>query len=568
MRLKRIHQDFRVTEQLDEDALLGDGPFTIYRVTKRGLTTFEAVDLLAKEAGVAREDIAVAGLKDKDGVTGQFMSVNGGRRVDLRERTLSVRAIGRAPRPVESSDSTGNSFEIVVRDLAGDDMRRIRVNLAEVKETGLPNYFDDQRFGCLRHGQGFVVRSLLSGRVEDALRALLAAPSPYGNEQIEGFKAGIQRRWGDWSELASYCRGRRGATVFEHLKNSPEDFLGALERGIATRERTIHLFAWQSYLWNRAAGHLLREIVGVENLGWLPGDAGSLPVFHKLDADQQQKLDAIQLPLLGPDIVLGETAYKAYEAVFRGEGLSFDAFLALDVAGFRPHAEARPLLVRPQFLRAAPAEQDEIYRKRQKMRLRFTLPRGHYATLVCKRLMMPTEGDYVPLRMWVSRHPLDWPDADGTPRREEREDRRHHSERGGPRQTVGEFRASKDERAPWGRDQSGRPERGPGERGKPEHRERSPWDKGKPEHRERSPWDKGEPERRERSPWGKDRAEPSEPSPWGKSKPERAEPSPWDTARRERSSGRDDRPPPRRGKPEGWPDDVPWGSADRQEDPR
>jgi tRNA pseudouridine13 synthase len=549
MRLKRTQQDFRVTELIDEDTLLGDGPYTVYRVTKRGLTTFEAADVLAQSAGVPRDAVAYAGLKDKDGVTGQFMTIEGGRRVDMRDGRLTVRAIGRSPRPVVSGDSSGNSFEIVVRDLSGDDMRRIRVNLTEVREGGVPNYFDDQRFGCLRHGQGFVVRSLLSGKPEDALRALLAAPSPYGSEQVEQFKAGIQQRWGDWPALAAYCRGRRGATVFEHLARDPEDFVGALERGIATRERTIHLFAWQAHLWNRAAGLLVREVVGEEGTAWLPGDAGSLPVYRKLEPAQQQRLEALRLPLLGPDAVLSEDAQRAYEAVFRSEGASIDAFLGLDIGGFRPQGEDRPLLVRPEFLRAAPAQPDEIYRRRQKMRLRFTLPRGHYATLVCKRLMMPTESGYAPLRMWVSRHPLDWPEDDGTPRREDPADRRHHSERGRPH--AAEVGGPRRDDA-WGgrREGSGNARRGERDErgGRDEHRG------GRDQRRPDSPWGRASREDSgSRSPWGN---KPGGKSPYG------GKSGGYSGGDRSRGTGGGRRSGP----PEGWPAGVPWKTGGGRED--
>ncbi len=241
MRLKRTQNDFRVTEVIDEDGLFSEGPYSLYRVTKRGVTTFEAADVLAKAAGVPREQVAYAGLKDKDGVTSQIMSVEGGRPVSLREDGMVIRPVSRAARPIESTDSRGNSFEIVMRDLSGDDMRRIRVNLAELKDGAVPNYFDDQRFGCLRHGQGFIVRHLLKGDVENALRSLLAAPSPYGNEKTEQFKAYIQKHWGQWEKLHGYCRARRGASVFAHLVEHPEDFAGALERGISNRERIEHL---------------------------------------------------------------------------------------------------------------------------------------------------------------------------------------------------------------------------------------------------------------------------------------------------------------------------------------
>ncbi|MHC4380834.1 MAG: tRNA pseudouridine(13) synthase TruD, partial [Planctomycetota bacterium] len=348
--------------------------------TKRGLTTFEAADVLAQGAGVERSAVAYAGLKDKDGVTSQIMTVEGGKPVTFRDKALTIRPLGRSSRAIESTDSNGNSFEIVVRDLEGDDMRRIRVNMEELKDLGIPNYFDDQRFGCLRHGQGFVVRHLLKGNYELALRALLAAPSRYGAEKVEMFKKGIQHRWGDWSELADYCRGRRGATVFEHLKENPDDFKGAMERGISTRERTIHLFAYQSYLWNQAAGFHVQALVGEEDSAWLPCDAASLPVYRKMDPAQVEQLKGFQLPLLGPDRELSAEVEQLYRKVFRHEGLPMSAFLELDIAGFRPQMEDRPFLVFPEYLRGAPAEDDEIYRRRRKMRVRFSLPRGHYAT--------------------------------------------------------------------------------------------------------------------------------------------------------------------------------------------
>jgi tRNA pseudouridine13 synthase len=431
MRLKRTQNDFRVSEILDDDSLLGDGPFAVYRITKRGLTTFEAADLLAKAAGVERSAVAYAGLKDKDGITSQVMTVEGGKPVTFRDKAMTIRPLGKALRAIESSDSKGNSFEIFVRDLEADDMRRIRVNLNQVRKAGLPNYFDDQRFGCLRHGQGFVVRSLLRNDFEGALRALLAAPSRYGSEPVEKFKKGIQQRWGNWEDLAEYTRNRRGYSVFEHLKNNPGDFRGALERGVATRERTIHLFAYQSYLWNRAVALKIQEVVDEADLAWLPCDAGPLPVYRGMATSMYKELVDFELPLLGPDTEMSEETERLYKKVFRHEGMPMSTFLELDLGGFRPQSEMRSVLVNPEFLRAAPAETDEIYRRRQKMRVRFSLPRGHYATLVCKRLLMPTDKDYMALRIWVARHPLDWPnDAGEVPAESDHFDRRHYSERG------------------------------------------------------------------------------------------------------------------------------------------
>lgn len=427
MRLKRIQTDFRVTELLrDEAAVRGDGPYELYRVTKRGLTTFEAADRLAREAGVDRACVAYAGLKDKDGVTGQFMTVAGGRPVKVKEPGLAIFHAGRAVRALESGDSAGNAFEIVVRDLSGDDMRRVRVNLDEVKRLGLPNYFDDQRFGCLRHGQGFVARSLLRGDAEGALKALLAAPSPYGGEHVERYKEGIAARWGDWEAACAWARGNRGAAAFEHLRAHPRDFGGALERGVSSREKTIHLFAYQSHLWNRALALRAQQAVSGPDLAWLPGDAGPLPVWRAGDPAALAEVEACELPLLGAGAELGSEARRLYEAVMRSEGHTIEEFLALDHSGFRPLGEPRRTVIRPEFLRAAPAELDEMHPRRRRMRLRFTLGRGQYATLVCKRLLMPTDPGYRRLRLWISRHALEFPDDAGgsPPPWEERRERR------------------------------------------------------------------------------------------------------------------------------------------------
>jgi tRNA pseudouridine13 synthase len=413
VRLKRLQDDYRVFEQLDESGL-GKGPYGIHRVTKKGLTSAEAAAILAKAAGVEVESISYAGFKDRDGVSGQYMSVEGGKPVEYKDGQVTIRSIGRSETPLTSENIQGNSFELVLRDLRGHEMARIRHNLAQAKTWGMPNYFDDQRFGCLRHGQGFVMRQLLRGDVEGAIKSLLCAPSPYGAEKVEQYKAGIMRRWGDWQELSSFCRGRRGASLFQYLVENPEDFKGALERGISTRERTIHLFSYQSHLWNRVAAMWIRGVIGDdENLGWLPCDDGPLPVFRQLEKEQLEMLSQESIPLYGVGVEVDGLVERYYRTVFKSEKVDPEAFLGMDISGFRPMVENRPLLMLPEYLRAAPAERDDVYRKTQKMRLRFTLANGQYSTLVAKRLAMPTERGEEPPMFWISRHRLTFPDDNG-----------------------------------------------------------------------------------------------------------------------------------------------------------
>ena len=46
--------------------------------------------------------------------------------------------------------------------------------------------------------------------------------------------------------------------MFEHLRRKPDDWAGAFHR-ISTRERLIHLYAFQSHLWNLAVESWFEE---------------------------------------------------------------------------------------------------------------------------------------------------------------------------------------------------------------------------------------------------------------------------------------------------------------------
>ncbi len=440
MRLQRTPTDFRVVEQLDRAFLETQGEYQVVRATWKSMSTEQVASALAQSAKVQPDQVSWAGGKDRGGLASQYFTVHGGGVAQLSLPDVRAAVVGHAPRAITPDDVPADAYEVIVRDLSGDDMRRLRHNLAQMREIGMPNYFDDPRFGCLRHGQGFIMRNLLKGRFEEVAKSMLCAASPYGSDTVERFKHGIRQRWGDWKELISYCRDRRGMSLFKHLAENPGDFEGGLRVGFSTRERNIHLFAFQSHLWNRAVAVLVKRQVRGENLAWLPGDAGTLPVYRELPKESdagpvRAALGPEFLPLPGAGPLFDDVARRFYQPVFDSEGFSLDDFLGLDIPGFRPLAEDRPVLVRPEFLRAAPAERDDLYPRARRMRVRFTLPRGHYPTLILKRLLMPTEPDTRRHVMWISRHPLVWPDDDGNPRvfeAKSREDRdRGRDTRGG-----------------------------------------------------------------------------------------------------------------------------------------
>jgi len=386
MKLKQRVGDFRVRELLQRDYLVEQGEHRVYRVTKRKLTSDEAARILADEAGVAPSEVQLAGLKDRQGLTIQYMSVARGREVRLQTAELRVEPAGFARNALTSEHSLGNAFELTVRALRRDDLPGLRANLPLMREYGTLNYFDDQRFGNLTHGQGWIFKELCLGRHEQALRALLGARSPRDDERHRHFKEGLERHWGDWRECRDVA-GRFGAhhSVFERLTKSPHDFAGAFEH-IATRLKLIHLYAWQSHLWNRALVELVRGLLPPEECVPLPSEEGVLLAYRR--APPAALLARATFPLPGErlDDVRDPELRRLFEVVLEQEGLRAEQMSAAGVSGFALKGEERELFLRPGHLRVRPPEPDTLNPNLWAVRVRFELPRGSYATLVVKRL--------------------------------------------------------------------------------------------------------------------------------------------------------------------------------------
>ncbi len=387
MKLKHSPGDFRVRELLHPEFLRRSGKNRVYLVTKRKLTSLEAAALLAEACRVEAKDVSLAGLKDRQGVTSQHMSVRGGRSVQIERPEFSVRSVGFASEALKAEHSLGNGFRIRVRDLGRTEVEHLHDQVPAVSRLGLPNYFDEQRFGNLRHGQGWIAKELMLGRSEQALRALLAAGSPHDDPRMEAFKRALDNAWGDWSECRDIA-GRFGAhhSLFVHLKRRPEDFAGAF-RHVSRRIRLIHLYAFQSTLWNRAVARLVYERCGQDGAFSTGGIDGPLifPTGAVADATPEE---TFPLPGPGLDNVPEGHTRALLEDVLAGEGMVADQF-RLDLPGMRLKGEPRALWLRPENLRVrAPERQVEPGRTANAL-LDFELGRGSYATMVVRRLTAP-----------------------------------------------------------------------------------------------------------------------------------------------------------------------------------
>lgn len=147
--LRTKHSDFKVFEHLGYEAD-GQGEHLFLNIEKDGLNTAYVAKLIARWAGVTTRDVSYAGKKDRHAITQQHFSVQlpGRESPDialLESEQLKVLSAKRNSKKLKTGALKGNRFELIIRGLTLDS--DIENRLAQIKLTGVPNYFGSQRFG-------------------------------------------------------------------------------------------------------------------------------------------------------------------------------------------------------------------------------------------------------------------------------------------------------------------------------------------------------------------------------------------------------------------------------------
>ena len=384
MKLRRVPEDFFV-EELSDFPIGREGDHSVYRLTKTGLGTLEAVDAIIQRWKIERRQMSWGGLKDRHAVTAQFVTIYRGPKRNLEQKSLELEYLGQARKDFTAADIQANRFSLVLRSLGDDDVAFAEEALTEIQRAGLPNYFDDQRFGSLCANGEFIARPWIEGNYERSLWLTFAEPHPFDRSDEKLQKQILRDHWGDWLQCKAELARSHRRSVVTYLCDKPTDFRGAWAR-VKVDLRSLYLAAYQSFLWNIMAAEFIRQTCPPESLMNVELKTGPVPFFRNLPDDLRLRLQQGSLPLPsarqklepGPitDLVTEALASQGLELRQIRVKYPRDSFFS---KGWRKSA------VRADGLKWSSSD-DEMAQGRRRMTLDFTLPRGSYATILIKRI--------------------------------------------------------------------------------------------------------------------------------------------------------------------------------------
>jgi tRNA pseudouridine13 synthase len=392
MKVKVTAEDFLVREEAELEISSEPQSEMIFRLSKQDWDTFDLLDLLARRLKIPKHAISVAGIKDRHCRSDQLVSIRyrQGLRASIAdlppEDNFTLTFLGYSAAPITAKDIRGNHFTITIRDMVPRDLQRCLANAEIIARWGVPNYYDEQRFGSVRHGRGFMGKEIFRGKREKALR-LYFEPSKFDNRKTRVLKACVLENWGLWERCLEEAFGeyRRILTYLSEHRQAFHKALALIDR----RFLVFVLNAYQSFLYNQILSDYLADLQGEHDLIFdqHPYSLGQFLFYRDLPKALFEQLRSKSLPVPGWDSHIEDPAIAEITArVLEREEIELRELKVRQMSRIYINGVQRPAILLPEGFAIESVAEDELYKNKEKMTLKFFLPRGGYATLILKRL--------------------------------------------------------------------------------------------------------------------------------------------------------------------------------------
>lgn len=349
-------EDF-IVEELPLYEPSGAGTHTYFAIRKRNLSTLEAINRIGQELQVSTRDFGYAGLKDKNAVTTQILSVEGiapEQVLRIEQSDIEVLWAERHTHKLRVGHLRGNRFKLTLYDIPDDTLPQVKTVMERLGTEGVPNRFGAQRFGN-KNDSHLIGKALVKAEWDTVLHYMLTADAL----QVDNVARRMQRE----------------------LTRKP---IEKVITSIPHRLRKLYLSAYQAHLFNSILekrmphlGKLLEGDIAVKH-------SNGAPFLVPNPTLEQARADTFEIspsgPIFGYKMRMPTGDVRTLEtSLLADEGVRFKQFRK--VVGVRLPGTRRPLRMPIQLHEVAAAGSN------MGVRLSFTLPAGGYATVVVEELL-------------------------------------------------------------------------------------------------------------------------------------------------------------------------------------
>jgi len=386
--IKATPEDFVVEERADLP-LRQDGEYRVYLLKKSHWNTLDLIHHLAKALSQPADRFSYGGKKDKHGLTSQFIAIMNARDFSTEGKGFRLESRGFMNRPMGPDLIQGNAFTATIRALV--DVGPLERNFEEVKKTGFPNFFDDQRFRSYDPERGFFSEKILKRHWNGALQVFLTSAGPDDSQSERERKAALFKNWKDWPLLLTLAMNPLETGIFGLLNGRPKDPGRALHR-IPEEEVSMQYAAYQSHLWNELLRRLIK--LKVRNTELVPGREGRYLFWHEAEAEPLSYLSSLEIPTAAAKMDFADDLTRSlFDDILKEKGLTLGSFRTKALRKVYFRSFRRKAVVIPESLQAIGVGNDELNPGKMKWAISFVLPRGSYGTMLIKRLVLkPGEG--------------------------------------------------------------------------------------------------------------------------------------------------------------------------------
>jgi tRNA pseudouridine13 synthase len=419
---KHSHKDFIVKEitktgeilkHSDEDEWIRSDQdsniYTSFILKKHNKDTFEAINLLGRALKVPRNKISYSGLKDKRSISLQKIAIKGDygeALLNLRIPDISISNIQYSSKPIRIGSNKGNYFVITIRDIEKKaNLKEFATKILDlISKYGFLNYYGLQRFGTFRPNSHLIGQYLLKGAFQkvfdEFVLQLYSSESENSRKVRKELRINNDLQWAynNFPISLNYER-----MMIRHLIDNPGDFQGSTNR-LPTSLIRLLISSFQSYLFNKMIslrvkrGYSVFEPVKGDLISILDDTNGDLTQVAYIYGNSfdpyllkalKMNRAAIVAPLIGYDTDLKRFPFfeKLFNDLLEQEDFDVSIFNSVYFREFEFKGAFRAIMNKPNGLQIIDLTEDDRFSGKMKMKIKFSLKSGSYATMLLRELM-------------------------------------------------------------------------------------------------------------------------------------------------------------------------------------